>query len=233
MAKFAWGGAVSNFPGWQWHSAGGVGLAALIFAAALAACWLYPPPPVRIWLAIAANAFASGLLIGWTVRNVPIESLTAGDWVRSFAWVAVAISAPVAGAMALATGTSVPSLARMFGRRSGIPREPLAFVLGALLIVLVVLAVQAALGLVFNPRYRDFPFTALTAAAIPFLVMRTSWPRRRDLRPSAETVAAGALALCAIVIAANETPANWQAMWFCAGLVALAVSLLPARDAPG
>ena len=33
----------------------------------------------------------------------------------------------------------------------------------------VVLAVQAALGLVFDPRYRDFPFAPLTGAAVPLL----------------------------------------------------------------
>ena len=43
-AKFAWGGAVSNHPNWRWQAAGGVGFAALVFVAALAACWLHPPP---------------------------------------------------------------------------------------------------------------------------------------------------------------------------------------------
>ena len=106
----------------------------------------------------------------------------------------------------------------MLGRRGSRPREPLVLVLGVLLIVLVVLAVQAALGLVFNPRYRDFPFTALTAATIPFLLLMGSWPRRKDLRPSAETVAAATLVLCAVYIALSETFANWQALWFCGGL---------------
>ena len=233
MAKFTWGGSVSNFPNWRWHAAGGVGFAALIFAVALAACWLHPAPPVRVWLGIAGNALVSGLLIGWTIRNVPIESLTTGDWMRSLAWVGVAIGAPLAGVAAAASGVSTPSFARMLGRSAGVPRDILAFTLGALLIVLVVLALQAALGLVFNPRYRDFPFTALTAAAIPFLVMRTTWPSRRDIRASAETAAAAGLALCAVIIVLNETAANWQALWFCAGLIALAVSLLPAPDAQG
>ena len=59
-----------------------------------------------------------------------------------------------------------------------------------------------------------------------------SWPRRKDLRPSAETVAAATLLLCAVYIALSETFANWQALWFCGGLIALAISLLPARAAP-
>ncbi len=33
--KFAWGGAVSNHPHWQWQAAGGVALAAMVFAAGL------------------------------------------------------------------------------------------------------------------------------------------------------------------------------------------------------
>jgi hypothetical protein len=62
--------------------------------------------------------------------------------------------------------------------------------------------------------------------------MMAAWPTRKDLRTNAETVAAGLLALCAIVIALSESFANWQALWFCAGLLALAISLLPGRAAP-
>jgi glucan 1,3-beta-glucosidase len=113
------------------------------------------------------------------------------------------------------------------------PGHAITCALGGCLVVLVVLAVQAALGLVFNPRYRDFPFAALTAATVPFVVLMASWPTRKDLRASAETVAALVLALCAIFIVLAETFANWQALWFCGGLVALAVSLLPGRAAPG
>jgi len=61
----------------------------------------------------------------------------------------------------------------------------------------------------------------------------TSWPRRKDLRVSAETIAAALLALSAVYILFNETLANWQAVWFAGGLIVLAVILLPARDAPG
>jgi glucan 1,3-beta-glucosidase len=139
---------------------------------------------------------------------------------------------PVAGAAAATAGVRVPSFASILGRRGNIPRDPLAVALGALLILLVVLAVQAALGLVFNPRYRDFPFTALTGAAIPYVILMASLPRRKDILRNAETVAAATLGLCAIYIALGETFANWQALWFCAGLLALAVSLLPGRAAP-
>jgi hypothetical protein len=101
-----------------------------------------------------------------------------------------------------------------------------------LLIALTLLAVQAALGLVFDPRYRDFPFPALAGAAIPFVVLTAALPRPKDLRVSAETVAAATLALSAIYILFNETLLNWQAVLFAAGLMVLAAILAPARDAP-
>ncbi len=47
----------------------------------------------------------------------------------------------------------------------------------AAFIALVLFAVQAALGLVFDPRYRDFQFAPLTAAVVPFLVLCCSMPR--------------------------------------------------------
>ena len=59
----------------------------------------------------------------------------------------------------------------------------------------------------------------------------TSWPRLKRLRPGAETVGAATLALSALYIVINETPANWQALWFAAGSIVLAVILLPERDA--
>ncbi|MCC7348791.1 MAG: hypothetical protein IT538_15490 [Variibacter sp.] len=103
---------------------------------------------------------------------------------------------------------------------------------GVMMIGTLVLAVQAALGLVFNPRYRDFPFTALTGAAVAFVALMPRLPTRKDIRADAETVAAATLLLCATVIVLSESLANWQAVWCCSALAALAVSLLPERAAP-
>jgi glucan 1,3-beta-glucosidase len=108
-------------------------------------------------------------------------------------------------------------------------RDPLALTLGFLLIVLTVLAVQSALPLAFDPRYRDFPFAPLTAAALPFFLL----PRAAGVRPLAETLAAVLLLPCAGFIVWNETPANWQALWFAGAIALTAFSLLRARAAPG
>ncbi len=113
------------------------------------------------WLRIALIALAGGIPIGWTIENVPLESLTRADWLRSLGWAAVAAMAPVAAAAAVASGVRAPTFAAVLGRRGERPRSRLVLLLGAALILLSVLAVQAALGLVFDPRYRDFPFAPL------------------------------------------------------------------------
>ena len=242
--KFAWGGLVSDHPYWRWQAAGGVGLAAVIFATALGvrrrtavaagAGW---------WLRIAAMAIVSGILIGWTVANVPLESLTVGDWLRSLAWTGAALALPVIGAAALASGTTAPAFAQILGRAAQRPRNPVALALGILLIALAVLAVQAALGLVFDPRYRDFPFAPLTGATAPLLLVIKRRPaikgtllarwKRHLQAPAAESAVAATLAASAVYIVCNESFANWQAVWLSAALLALAFTLLQAQDAPG
>jgi exo-beta-1,3-glucanase (GH17 family) len=229
--KLDWGQPVTNHPHWRWHAGVGVALAALAFGAALAAGRLRPQP-LEAWLRVALSAAVSGTMIGWALANIPIESLTVGDWLRSLSWGAVALAAPILAAAAIVSRISAPSFARVIGRRTERVEGRLAVALGLVLVAITLLAVQAALGLVFDPRYRDFPFPALTAAAIPFAALRTSWPRLKGLRPSAETVAAAALILCAVYIVFNETVANWQALWFAGGLLVLAAILVPGRDAP-
>ena len=96
----------------------------------------------------------------------------------------------------------------------------------------MLVTVEAALGLVFDPRYRDIPFAPLTAAAVPFLVLLVTTPRPIGRRAAAETAAAAVLAVSAVYIVFNETFANWQAVWFCAGLIGLAVILALVRDVP-
>ena len=199
--KFAWGGTVSNHPYWRWQAAGGVGLAAVIFAAAIASRGgRAPGPSLGDWSGIAVIALVSGTLIGWTVENVPLESLTIGDWLRSLAWTTVASISPIAAAVALVSSTRPPSFFAVLGRRPERPGGRLALLLGSLLIVLAVLSMQTALGLVFDARYRDFPFAPLTGAAVSFAVIATwrlrpgsfrrpkprwpqLWPRRRSTSP--------------------------------------------------
>jgi glucan 1,3-beta-glucosidase len=233
--KFSWGAPVSNHPHWRWQALGGVSVAVLVFGAALAAQRRVPAdsePGVATWLGVALNATLGGVLVGWTVEFVPIESLGFGGWLRSLALALAAVVAPVAGAVALIRQVALPSFDRVLGRRDNRLRDPMPLALGIIAVALAMLALQAALGLAFDPRYRDFPFAPLTAAAVPLLLIALSVPRPSGARPLAETTAAALLAACAIVIAWNEGAANWQSLWFCAALGATALTLARVRAVP-
>jgi exo-beta-1,3-glucanase (GH17 family) len=230
--KFAWGAPVSNYPQWRLQAAGGVAFAALIFALALMAAQRNPAPPgVAAWAGVAAIALAAGALIGWTVRNVPLESLGMSGWAMSLTIAALAVFAPLAGAAALMRGIAAPRFAALLGAAPW-PQSRLARALGGLSLVLCVVSVAIALSLVFDPRYRDFPFSPLTAAAAPYLVLTLLVAGAR--RGLAEIVAAAVLTASALFIAWNEGIANWQALWLCAIFLALAVTLsAPGARRPG
>jgi glucan 1,3-beta-glucosidase len=191
------------------------------------------PATPQFWACVAAIAVMAGTLIGWTIENVPIESLGVGGWTRSLALAALAFAAPLAGVAALASDVACPTFARVLGRGPQRPRDRLALACGVLLIAVTLMAIQAALELVFDPRYRDFPFAPLSAATFPFLMLGVAGAQRAGFRQNAEQVAAVILVLSAIYIAFNETLANWQADWFAAVLITLAIILGRVRDAPG
>ena len=109
-------------------------------------------------------------------------------------------------------------------------RDPLARVIGALMIAVTLLAILTALGLVFDPRYRDFPFAPLSAAVTPLVAHSVSMRRPLGRHGTAEWAVAGLLALSVPYIALNESFANWQSLWLCAALIALAFSLVRVRD---
>ena len=232
--KFTWGAPVSNHPAWGWQAAGGAVFACLVFgiAGVLARRNALAPPPGR-WLGVTSIAVVSGTLIGWAFANVPVESLGAGGWALSVAWAAVAFAAPIVCAAGLIRSIPVPSFGRVLGRPSERPRDRLALLAGALLVGLSVLALQVALMLVFDPRYVDFPFAPLLAAAAPFFVLAILVAPETGVRPAAEKLAAGVLAGSAVYIVLNESVANWQALLLCAGLALLAVTLVRMRAAPG
>jgi exo-beta-1,3-glucanase (GH17 family) len=232
--KFAWGEPVSNHPWWVWQGAAGVVLAAIVFAAAFApgrqtgAKRFDLPAPLLAGLAI--DALAAGIAAPWAVANATTESLGAGGWFRGVAFIAVSLGAPVAVAMTLARGVAIPPFARVLGRTAQRPGSGLAIAAGAILVAVTVLALQTSLGLVFDPRYRDFTFAPLTASVIPYAVASMVGVRGRLPVGRAERLAALTLLGAAIYIVLNETVANWQAVWFTAMLVVLGVTLFRLRD---
>jgi glucan 1,3-beta-glucosidase len=95
----------------------------------------------------------------------------------------------------------------------------------------VVAAIHVALGLFFDPRYKDFPFALLAGPIIALATLAASVNSR--WQPGiAERVAAALLTGSALFIVANEGIANWQALLFGGLLVLLAFSCVRAKAAP-
>ncbi len=228
--KFAWGQAVSNHPLWRWQAAGGIGFAVLVFGAALAVRRKGPAAPA-LWLGVTLNATVGGLLIGWTVANVPLESFNLAGWLRALALTAAAGLSPVVLSAALMRGTPLPRLSHVLSPAAGGGGDRLERIVGFIVIATLLLAVLSALGLVFDPRYKDFPFAPLTGAVLPLLVHSLVMPRGAGRRGAAELAAAGVLALSVVYIVPNEGLANWQSLWTSAAFVALAVTLGRVRGA--
>jgi glucan 1,3-beta-glucosidase len=231
--KFAWGEPVSDHPRWGWQLALGLGLSAAVFAAAIRAGrgGVIVKAPAGVPVGIAAIGLVAGVMAPWALEDVLVESFGAGGWIRGAALAAAAFAAPVVAAMTLAANARVPMFAGVLGRAGERPADAIAWVSGLVLVATTVLAIQAALGLVFDPRYRDFPDAQLSAAAVPFAVAMVLGPRRAGPRGRAETIAAIALAGSAIYIVLNEGFANWQALWLGSILTVLAVTIDRLGDA--
>jgi hypothetical protein len=144
--------------------------------------------------------------------------------------IALALTAPLAGAAALMRRTVTPSFARMLGHADARPRDVVGLALGGIFIVLCALSLEAALGQTLVPRYRDLPFVPLTAAATPYLVLTMLAPGRKGARGLAESVMAAALAGSAIIFVINEKLASWQSLWLCAVMLIMALILSRVRD---
>jgi hypothetical protein len=101
--------------------------------------------------------------------------------------------------------------------------------LGAALVVTTLIGAETALGFVFDPRYRDFPFAALTMAVVPFSSLMLLNRPPQGPRPIAEGVFAGLFAASALYTVFNEGADNWQSLWTCAAYLLFAVTLWRAR----
>jgi exo-beta-1,3-glucanase (GH17 family) len=228
--KFSFSGVVSDHPHWFAQAAAGI----LVAAAAFGGAFIFgrgKTAPPYLWERIAMIAFLPSVLFGWTLEAVPVNSIGIGGWVRMLAFAAVAAAAPIVCAAACAVGRTRPVFSALLGRPDG-TRDGLDLALGVVFIALTLLSVETALGLVFDPRYRDIPFAPQSGAVVAYLVLMLSTARPTGMRPAAETLAAAMLAASAVYIAIDESFANWQALWLAAGLIGLAVILVRARDVP-
>jgi len=229
--KYPPGEPISNFPLWKWQMAGGMLLSLVVFAVAGLALRRRPwTPRPAAWIAVAVSATTGGILLGVAADKMFYESYGIGGWLQWGALLAAGIASPLLCANALMSGQSLPTFLDLLGPRDDKPRSVLTHLLGLALVVSVVIGSATAIGFVFDPRYHDFPFAALTMAVVPFALLTMNRPQTGQ-RPIAEAVFAGLLMISAIFTGINEGRDNWQSLWTCAIYALFALTLWRARAA--
>jgi glucan 1,3-beta-glucosidase len=230
--KYPPGQAVNNFPAWKWQLGAGLAYCVFVFLVALLAQRRKPwAPRWTAWVGVALSATAGGALLGIAADKMMFESLGLGGWLRWGALFGAGVLTPVFGSIALISGRPLPTLIEFIGPVHLRDRTPLSVLLGLCLAVTAVIGLETALGFVFDPRYRDFPFAALTMAALPLALLGLLNRRVEGTRPIAEAVFGGALLLSAAYIVINEGPANWQSLWTCAVYAGFGLTLWRVRGA--
>jgi exo-beta-1,3-glucanase (GH17 family) len=228
--KYPPGEPITNHPLWKLQMAGGMLFCVLIYASAWLRLRRRPwSPRLSSWIAVGILATVAGILAGWAVEKVDIESFGAGGWIANGALLIAALAMPILASLAIMSGRALPTFIELLGPPESRTGSRSMQWLGWSLVVVIVLATETALGFVFDPRYRDFPFAALTIAAVPMLLLMLLNRPVSGPRPIAETIFAGLLALSAIYVVFNEGPANWQSLWTCAIYAVLAFTLSLAR----
>lgn len=230
--KYPAGVPISDFPRWKALMAAGLILSIVTFGAAMMTLRRRPwPPRIASWLAVFVMATAGGALLGIATERMLVESYGIGGWMRWGLFLAAGILAPPLCANALMAGRPLPAFLDLFGPRQSRTVHLLAVVLGLTLLTTTILSVESALGFVFDPRYRDFPFAPLTMAALPFAVLMLLNRPKEGKRPIAEAAFAGILVLSAVYVGFNEGPDNWQSLWTCAIFALFGITLWRARVA--
>jgi exo-beta-1,3-glucanase (GH17 family) len=222
--------AISNYPLWKLQMGCGMALSVFVFGVA----WLtlrrrpWKPRPVA-WIAVALFATASGILLGVAGDKMLYESYGFGGWLRWGALLAAGVAAPLLGASAVMAGRALPTFLELLGPREDRTRSVSQILLGMTLIVTTLIAAETALGLVFDPRYKDFPFAALTMAVLPLALLTLLNRPQQGTRPISEAVFAGLFVIAALLTGFNEGPNNWQSLWTSALYLLLGVTLWQAR----
>ncbi len=229
--KYPPGEPVSNYPLWKLQMGGGMILSFVVFLTGWLTVRRRPwPPHLTAWIGVAISATTAGVLFGVAADKMFYESLGFGGWLHWGALLAAGVLAPILAANAGMAGRPLPTFLDLLGPADSRKHGRVGYALGLVLVVAVVIAAETALGFVFDPRYRDFPFASLTMAVVPFAMLLANRPAQ-GVRPIAEASFAGLLAISSVYILYNEGRENWQALWTCAMYLVLAFTLWRARAA--
>lgn len=227
--KFPWRGPVSEDAGWPTWFGISTALAALLLGAALLRGYRARPAG---WLTAAMVAQGAGTALVLQARHSWLAAMTWYEYATEAllllvsagsAWMVFQTLAPLAPQLAVAPLKD--ALAWLRRPRLGTLDRPLllAFLQGGA----VVGALAVSLGLVFDPRYRDFPVAAFFTPALTFAWLSLAGrPARDDARE--EALLGTLLFLAGLVVAVREGPLNLVAFGWMAVAVLLAAPWLPA-----
>ena len=228
--KYPAGVPITNYPAWKLQMGLGLGLSFLTFAVGMLALRRRPwTPRLLAWITVAISATSAGILLGVAFDKLVYESFGTGVLLRWSILLAAGVASPLLCAYFTMSGRALPTFLELFGPKPYRNRSFLTVLLGLTVAATAVIGAETALGFVFDPRYRDFPFAALTMAVVPFAgLMLINRPQEGE-RPIAESVFAGLLVLSVVYIGFNEGPDNWQSLWTCAVYLLFAITLWRAR----
>jgi len=185
---------------------------------------------LAVWIAVAVSATVGGVLFGISADKMFHEGYEFGGWLVQGFLLAAGIVAPLLSTNALMSGRALPSFLEVLGPPKGRTQLFMTNILGITLIVTTLIATQTALGLVFDARWRDFPFAGLTMAVVPFWTLTLLNRAKSGSRPIAEAVFAGLFAVAALYSTYNEGFQNWQALWTSAAYLLLGATLWQSRS---
>jgi exo-beta-1,3-glucanase (GH17 family) len=232
VVKYPPGENISNYPFWKLQMGCGMALSFFTFCAAWLTLRRRPwTPRLTSWIAVGVSATTAGILLGVAADKMFYESYGLGGALQWGALLAAAIAAPLLSAHALVSGRTLPTFLELLGPREFRCGSGLTALLGISLIVTTVIGAETALGFIFDPRYRDFPFASLTMAAVPYALLMLLNRPQDGVRPIAESVFAGLFVVAGLYTGFNEGPENWQSLWTCAMYFLLALTLWRARAA--
>jgi exo-beta-1,3-glucanase (GH17 family) len=228
--KYPPGVAISNFPFWNLQMGGGMLLAVLTFAVAWLTVRRRPWKPGLVpWIGIGISATSAGALLGVAADKMFYESYGLGGWIFWGCLLTAGVLSPLLGAHALMSGRSQPTFLELIGPVAYRGQPWTAVIFGLVVAVTTVIGADTAIGLAFDPRYKDFPFAALTMAVVPLAALSLRNRPKEGSRPVAEATFAALFVMTAIYTGLNEGSNNWQSLWTCAIYVLLAATLWRAR----
>lgn len=229
--KFPPGVLISNYPLWKPLMASGMILSIAVFATAWRSQRRRPwKPTFSSWVCVGVSATVAGVLLGIAFDKMTYESFGVGGWLRWGSLLAAATAAPLLCTNALMSGRPLPAFLELMGPRESRTQSLSTLLLGVVLTLVAVIAAGAALDLVFDPRWQDLPFAALTMAAVPIATLAWINRPREGARPIAETMFACIFLGSALYIVFIEGTRNWQAVWTSGAFILLGLSMYGIRS---